>query len=49
LSDYYNVSILTAGSDLDEFLEELIEAGVIKMIRTATVDSVRGAVTQEIH
>jgi cellulose synthase/poly-beta-1,6-N-acetylglucosamine synthase-like glycosyltransferase len=37
LSDYYNVSAVTAGVDLDEFVEELIAAGVVHKLLDATV------------
>jgi glycosyltransferase involved in cell wall biosynthesis len=32
LGDYYNVSSVTAGSDVDDFVEELIDAGIINEI-----------------
>lgn len=33
LSDYYNISAVTAGADLEDFVEELIEAGVVHKLR----------------
>ena len=39
LSEHYNVSTLTAGSDLDEFVEELIDAGVIATSAVGHADS----------
>jgi glycosyltransferase involved in cell wall biosynthesis len=36
LSDYYNVSTITASADLDEFVEELIAAGVVRRFRYST-------------
>jgi glycosyltransferase involved in cell wall biosynthesis len=36
LSDYYNVSPVTASCDLDEFVEELIAAGVVRRLQDST-------------